>query len=323
MTSDVAEPLSVASAGFWSHYWVTLRPYLFFVSGSAGWVGLALAPKVDGVALVLAGMAFFFTYGLGQALTDVTQTDTDALSAPYRPLVRGEISKTAVAGVSLAGLVACAVIFGALNPWTLGVSALAVFGLATYTPLKRRWWGGPLWNSWIIALLPLIGWLCQGGRPWDLWQHGQVMAAMGSTFGTYATFVILGYFKDIEADRATGYDTVVVHFGRRVGVAVSAAFLVFGMACSWFLIGPHLYASVPGLALWGAGALALVSGHLRTLPLTRDDQAGPVLVVVVIGFVLFHLGEAVLLRPAWIGWTSVVAVAAAFALLRRPSRGQV
>ena len=55
-------------------------------------VGGISAPVV-GFAAVLIGLAFFVSYGFGQALTDCFQTDTDALSAPYRPLVRGLVEE--------------------------------------------------------------------------------------------------------------------------------------------------------------------------------------------------------------------------------------
>jgi 4-hydroxybenzoate polyprenyltransferase len=79
---------ALAHAGFWRLYWVTLRPYLFFVSGAAGAVGLALSDAA-GVTFAAAFAAFFFSYGFGQAATDVFQIDTDSISSPYRPLTQG------------------------------------------------------------------------------------------------------------------------------------------------------------------------------------------------------------------------------------------
>jgi hypothetical protein len=35
--------------------------------------------------------------------------------------------------------------------------------LASYSFFKRRWWAGPAWNAWVVALLPAIGLLCGGG----------------------------------------------------------------------------------------------------------------------------------------------------------------
>jgi hypothetical protein len=53
------------TAAFWRVYWVTLRFYFFFVSGASGLVGLAVVGDVPAVVLVLAFLAFFFSYGLG------------------------------------------------------------------------------------------------------------------------------------------------------------------------------------------------------------------------------------------------------------------
>ena len=148
---------SITERGFWSCYLVTLRPYLMPISGSAGVCGLALVEDLDYGTFALGAVTFFFIYGFGQALTDVFQTDTDAISAPYRPLVRGKIQRRDVLLVSLVGLAGCGAIFLVINPWTLFPSSLAVVGLVLYTWFKRQWWGGPPWNAWIVATLPVIG----------------------------------------------------------------------------------------------------------------------------------------------------------------------
>ena len=90
------KPHPTFSAAFARAYWITLRPYLFFISGVSGAVGLAIYPNETTLNLVLAFAGFFFSYGLGQALTDVFQTDTDAISSPYRPLTQGIIAKRQV-----------------------------------------------------------------------------------------------------------------------------------------------------------------------------------------------------------------------------------
>ena len=319
----------VTSAGFWRAYWTTLRPYLFFVSGASGLVGFALVPSVHGAALWVGAVAFFLTYGLGQALTDVTQTDTDAWSSPYRPLVRGEIGRGAVASVSLAGLVLCALVFASMNPWTLLPAAVAVVGLATYTPFKRRWWGGPAWNSWIISLLPLIGWLCAGGTPVGALRDRRLLPAMASIFFSYAIFVLLGYLKDVEADRATGYRTLPVRFGRRPSIVARAALLGAAIASSgWLLVraevGPPVeLSSVTGWVLWLVGICLLSLAHIRMWPVRDDAGAYPALEWVVLGYVAMHLGESTLLRPAFALPSVAILAGARIALALRPSRAQV
>jgi geranylgeranylglycerol-phosphate geranylgeranyltransferase len=311
----------VASRGFWSGYAVTLRPYLCFVSGAAGLVGLALTSLAP-APLAAAFAAFFLSYGLGQALTDVFQRDTDALSAPYRPLVRGEIAPGAVLAVSLAGLAACSAVFFALDARTLLLAAAAVIGLATYTPLKRRWWGGPAWNAWIMALLPAIGVLCGGPGPLAA---APLAAACTSVFFTYAVFVLLGYLKDVEADRATGYLTLPVRFGRPTTVAVSAACAVIGLVASSALV----LAIVPspswalGLALWATGAVELVLAHERSARARTDAEAYPGIAFAVRGFVALHLGEAALLRPSLALPALALTLLLEAALAARPCREQV
>ena len=145
--------------GFVRDYFVTMRPYLLFVSGITGLAGLAFAPHVPFPSLALLFAACFMSYGFGQALTDCSQLDTDSLSAPYRPMVRGTIRVRDVALVSLAGLIGVGVILIWHNRWNVVPVTLAIIGLATYTPLKRRWWGGPFYNAAIVGLLFLIGYL--------------------------------------------------------------------------------------------------------------------------------------------------------------------
>jgi 4-hydroxybenzoate polyprenyltransferase len=326
---------------FWRAYWVTLRPYLFFVSGTSGLLGLALGEHIAPAHLAAALLAFSASYGLGQALTDVVQTDTDALSSPYRPLVRGEIAKRSVLVVSVLGLLACTAVFTLLSPVTLLFGGLGVLGLLAYTPAKRRFWAGPFWNSWIVGLLPVMGLLCASRSvPAALTHPGLTPAALSTLF-TYAVFVLLGYFKDVEADRATGYATLPVRFGRRLSVLVSAALCLLGLASSLLLlrvaeVGSRLAAGASarlsagasantclGVLFWAGGASLLLLAHVKILPTRRDEDAHTAIAMAVRGYVLLHLGEVALLRPELV--LPAVAVYALFevALFRRPCRTQI
>jgi 4-hydroxybenzoate polyprenyltransferase len=320
-----ALPYPPTHTAFWRAYWVTLRPYLFFVSGTSGLLGLALGEPIAPASLAAAFVAFSASHGLGQALTDVFQTDTDALSSPYRPLVRGEIAKRSVLVVSLLGLLACTAVFALLSPVTLLFGGLGVLGLLAYTPAKRRFWAGPFWNAWIVGLLPVMGLLCASRSPRAALLHPGLTAAALSTLLTYAVFVLLGYFKDVEADRATGYATLPVRFGRRPSVLVSAVLCVLGLASSLVLLrvaGPGVAPSL-GTLFWTGGALLLLLAHVRILPTKRDEDAHPAIAMVVRGYVLLRLGEVALLRADLA--LPALAVYALFevALFRRPCRTQI
>jgi len=324
-----AVPYPVTSWRFWRAFGVTMRPYLLFVSGASGLVGLALAESPNGLLLVAAAVPFFLSYGLGQAITDTFQTDTDALSSPYRPLVRGEITQAQVLSISMGALLAIALLYALLNPWAMLPAALAVAGITFYTPLKRRWWGGPPWNSWVVAMLPLIGVLLGGGPLTEALARPTVWLAMGSVYCSYAAFVLLGYFKDVEADRATGYDTLVVHFGRKPTVWVSALHTALALACSVALVviglqGPlSTLSRLVGGALWSGGVVVLALAHVRIASTTRDDEAHAAIALIVIGYVAFHLGEATLLRPAFAPAAALVFPLSILMLLRRPEKTQV
>jgi 4-hydroxybenzoate polyprenyltransferase len=319
-----APVLRPSDAGFWGAFLVTTRPYLLPVSGAAGLVGLAIVPPARVATFALAFAALFLSYGLGQALTDVFQTDTDARSAPYRPLVRGLVGRRDVFVVAVAGLLACGAALAVANPWNLLLALLAVLGLLAYSPLKRTTWGGPPCNSAVVALLPAMGVL--SGEPSPLRALGSplLLPAMASAFFSYAVFVLLGYLKDVEADRETGYRTLPVRFGRRATVGVSLLHAAAAVAASGLLVArADVPASFSALALWAAGGGGLLAVHLFAWRIRTDADAGPSVEASVVSFVALHLGEAALLRPAC-GLLAVPVLAFLFLALRaRPCREQV
>jgi len=307
MFTDKSTPYPPTNIAFWRAYWITLRPYLFFISGSAGLLGLALTPDAEWATLLIAFVAFFFSYGLGQAVTDTFQVDTDSISAPYRPLVNNEISKFHVLVISLTGLGVCALVFAFLNPWTLLLCALGVAGLITYTWFKRRWWAGPFWNAWIVALLPAIGFLSTGNSPSAALSSPIIAASMLVTFFSYAIFVLLGYFKDISADRQTGYNTLPVAAGWDFSIWISATIALLAFCTSlWLLslielpIGSKLmtFAAYGGVLFWLAGVALFFRAHYLMYRIRyKENEAFKSIGLTVKGFILIHLGLSVVICP--------------------------
>ena len=314
---------------FWRAYLITMRPYLLFVSGTAGAVGLAFIPAPVHWRVVLAFFPLFLSYGFGQALTDCFQTDTDSISSPYRPLVKGEVSRQSVLFVSLVGLMLGVLIVGYLSRVALGLAVLTVLGLLTYTFFKRRWWGGPAWNSWIVAMLPLVGRHADHGyriTGFFNWSDPLALAfslAVAAVFFGYANFVVMGYFKDISADRQTGYDTFPVRFGW-VANAVFSDLLALGIT---FFAGAAIgaagrinpLAAVVFLAGFVVNLWAQIAIHR-----IRDEAKshGPI-ANVVRAFVLYGMSMVLASRPGWVIPAVVFYFMFEVVLKLRPEQAQV
>jgi 4-hydroxybenzoate polyprenyltransferase len=290
---------------FWKLYWITMRPYLLFVSGSTGLVGLAFVPGQERLSTLLLFAVFFFSYGFGQALTDCFQTDTDSLSSPYRPLVQGKISRTQVMAVSLGGLLMGVAVLAVFNFYILFPGILAVAGLATYTFFKRTWWGGPPWNSWIVALLVVIARMTEPGTGLSLLTQPHLAGpafwyATGMVFFAYLNFVVMGYFKDISADRQTGYRTFPVVFGWEATAIYSDLSALFAIVCAVLALN-----SIPQAALGGWMFLLPAIGinlyaQFNIHRIREEHLAYKPIANVVRAFILYGLSIAGALRPAWL-----------------------
>lgn len=311
----------IFSARFARAYAITGRPYLCFVSGATGLAGLAGTRSLSPFAWVVLATVFFVAYAFGQALTDVTQIDTDRLSSPYRPLVRGEVRPRDVLAVSLVGLATCALLVVAFDTRAAIAAVVPVLGLASYTPLKRRFWGGPIHNSWIVATLPVLAALSDGRSVSTLASDIDLRAVVALSFFGYATFVLLGYLKDVEADRATRYETVAVRFGRRTTVAVSFVCALFAAIAARVVLARS--ESMLAMIAGALGAFMLFAAHVKAWRVTRDRDAHPAIVLGLRGYVFLQIAVAVAQRPSLAPFAVAVAIAFEVALARRPCKEQV
>jgi geranylgeranylglycerol-phosphate geranylgeranyltransferase len=284
---------------FWRYYLIQMRPYLLFVSGAAGLMGMAIGferyPDVSPLRLLLAFPPFFLAYGFGQALTDCFQTDTDQISAPERPLSKGLLRRKAVMSISLTGLALSAGVLIWLHPLNLLLGLLSVAGLATYTYIKRRfWWGGPPYNAWIVTLLPAMGYCIAAPGI-----AGLPLPLLAMTFISYANFVLMGYLKDIPADAATGYRTFPVVFGWRA--TVRTGHLLASGAVGAFV--PFL--SKAGTAAWATWLLACafaLAGQWHASRVKSEDQAASLfgITCTVRTFLLLQWAAILAFQPGWV-----------------------
>lgn len=319
-------PYKIASGKFVAAYVVTMRPYLLFVSGITGIAGMAFAPGLRPAIALPIALASFLSYGFGQALTDCFQIDTDSLSAPYRPLTRGLITQRQVLLVSLTGLCVCVALFAFRNPLNLALGILSAAGLATYTPFKRRWWGGPWYNAWIVSVLFTMGYFAGSGTPLQPPGTG-FYSALAAVFFGYANFVLAGYFKDIEADAKAGYNTFPVAYGRAAAARGSDLFAA-GMWASvvgfFFLSGGTTTSPNVLTILFVAGAAAAtLRGQVMLHGVKTDEASHPAISLVVHSYILILAAVCNALYPTWGAGLVAFYLLFVLTLRARPSRSQI
>lgn len=281
------------SAGFIKSYVIHMRPYLLFVSGIAGYTGMALSfQSLEWVRMLFCLTAFFLGYGFGQALTDCFQIDTDSISSPYRPLVRGIVKKNHVMLLSILGLIAIGIPLILFNIYNLPIFVLSAIGLVTYTFFKKKiTMMGPFWNSWIVMLLPLAGYLSYSDEFLlaDLMANSSLLVLALMTFASYANFVLIGYLKDITADRETGYMTFPVVYGWAKSMWMGNLNVLVSMVCCGTLVFSQ-YSHSAAITLVLASLIA-IRGQLYgllTKDRTEENSAIPV-TSTVRSFILWHL----------------------------------
>ena len=304
---------------------IHMRPYLLFVSGAAGLAGLALGWQGNSsiTKLVILFSPFFLGYGFGQALTDCFQTDTDAISASYRPLIKKEVSPKALGGVSLAGLVLIGIPLILYNLNNLIFCSLAIIGLATYTYFKKNFWiAGPFYNGWIVMILPITAFLAITGNGLASLNNSTLIWLCVITFFAYANFVLIGYLKDITADRETGYNTFAVKFGWDHSVVLGDIFVFTVVIASLFFINPE---NTIALALFIIATLVAVSGQMKAhfTPIKTEEYATYPIVSTVRAFILWHLAITITFQPDWYLFAFCYYFIFELVLLFRPEKGQI
>jgi 4-hydroxybenzoate polyprenyltransferase len=316
------------SFAFAKDYLITMRPYLLFVSGVTGICGMSFIIELSISKSILIFLASFLSYGFGQALTDCFQTDTDSISSPYRPLTQGRISKTQVLTVSIIGLVLCISVFTFYNPINILLGILSGVGLATYTYFKRKFWSGPFYNAWIVGVLFLMAFLC-GSDLSMITENHKLVYGLSAVFWGYANFVLVGYFKDVEADRATGYNTFLVVFGRRLSSIASNIFGVLTILSVFFVFSYSnsferlLEQSSIQIIILALGILIMFLCQVLVHFIKQDDESSNAISLSVHAYILLLTSIIVLNKNEWIIPMIIFYVLFNLTMIFRPAKNQI
>lgn len=329
MNSIAIKRYPLFSFRFIKAYVLTMRPYLMFVSGITGVLGMSFADEISLFKTLLIFKVTFLSYGFGQALTDCFQIDTDSISSPYRPLTQGVVDKNHFLIISAAGLLYCISVLAFFNPINLALGVLAGFGLATYTTFKRKWWAGPFYNSWIVVVLFLMAYLAGLQSLQFDFSNIIFISAIVTVFFGYANFVLTGYFKDIDADSATGYNTLPVKFGRTVSSIVSDVFGIAASVSIFTTIFILAFDSFPypiilnALIFAYAGIAATIFTQLNLHSVHTDREAHKAIVPCVHSYILLLSSLAVIQKPDWFIPLTIFYLFYLIVLKIRPAKEQI
>ena len=78
------------------------------------------------------------------------------------------------------------------------------------------------------------------------------------TFFSYTSFVLIGYLKDITADRETGYRTFPVVFGWNASAWINNIFVIFSIVFCFRLVN----SSIEGIICMALASMIAISGQL-------------------------------------------------------------
>jgi 4-hydroxybenzoate polyprenyltransferase len=227
---------------------------------------------------------------------------------------------TSLAGLSVSG--AIIIYFNILN---FALAITATLGLATYTYFKRRWWGGPFYNAWIVGVVFVMGVLSQP-------VHVPVRSALffgtlAAVFLGYANFVLTGYYKDISADAKTGYNTLVVKFGMKFSAYVSDVFALLQLAgyviAVALLYNPENWYPVASIITGLAGFIFLAAGQYYIHRVKSEAEAYKSISPVVHAYILLPASIVCLSKPEWSLWITAFYAGYILTLKLRPERSQI
>ena len=226
----------------------SMRLYYGFVTGIAGWIGVAFArhlnpelriwPNAGGALVVL-----FLSWGVNQIINDFLGLREDRVNAPNRPMVTGELHPPLALAVSAGLIVGSALLTWTLAPWALvpllaGVVLNVIYEYAKGVPLL-----GNVVFGVMISSCTAYGYLAMGPPLDTLFTSSRLsvlfLVALMNGLMTYYT-----YFKDYHGDRSTGKMTAVVLQGieRSRITAIASAFLpsiaLWVLLLGGFIIAP-------------------------------------------------------------------------------------
>ncbi|WP_353633387.1 geranylgeranylglycerol-phosphate geranylgeranyltransferase [Halobacterium sp. NMX12-1] len=204
------------------------RPVNTVAAGALTFIGAFVAGGAfaEPVATAAAVGATWFATAAGMAINDYFDREIDRINNPERAIPRGAVSARGALAFSLAlfaGAVALALL---LPPLALGIAAVNLLGLVTYTEYFK---GLPGAGNALVAYLVGSTFLFGAAAVGDPLAGGvlAVLAAL-STF----TREVIKDVEDVAGDREEGLQTLPIVVGERRALVLGTVLLVVAVLAS-------------------------------------------------------------------------------------------
>ena len=143
-------------------------------------------------------------------------------------------------------------------------------------------------------------------------------------FFGYANFVLVGYFKDVSADRQTGYRTLPVVFGFKVSAVVSDGFALIVLIAFVLFVRFNFRAfQLPAILFGLAGVILLIYTQIMAHRVHSEDQAYKAVAPVVHTYLLILASVILTMKPQWAIFLIVFYAGFVLVMKARPERNQI
>jgi 4-hydroxybenzoate polyprenyltransferase len=144
-----------------------------------------------------------------------------------------------------------------------------------------------------------------------------------AVFFGYANFVLMGYFKDISADRATGYRTLPVVFGWRAAALASDGLALAAAVTTALSLSFLVNSSLLGGPIFVVALLVNLKAQVGIHRVRDESLAYRPIASVVRSFILYCAAIVLSLKPEWLLFLAIFYLWFEVALSLRPEKRQV
>ena len=192
-------------------YVKSMRPYLFFLSGMAGWLGVLFSGTTSSIGRTTAVLSVVFIgWGVNQVINDLFGLKEDKINAPHRPLITGALPMKQAIIFSIFFFALGGLITFLLNPKALTLFLL-VFALnIIYEYSKGLPLLGNLMFGFLLAPCVYYGAMCVNHKGLEILFDRRLTFIAIAVVLINSTAAFFTYFKDFIGDKAAGKKTIVV-----------------------------------------------------------------------------------------------------------------